>query len=122
MMDTQIDRPSRFLDWAHKTFGDVALDPRERTMRFLEEAIELAHASEIDKGALWAIIIRVYSRPAGERNREMGQALATLELLGKAAGVDIDNEATIEFYRVQTIPPEEWARRHAAKIAAGIAR
>jgi hypothetical protein len=42
-MDMQIDRPSRFLMWAHETFGNVALDPRERALRFTEEAVELAH-------------------------------------------------------------------------------
>ena len=121
-MDTQIDRPSRFLNWAEETFGRVALDPRERTMRFVEEAIELAHAIGLDAGTVEAIIGRVYFRQPGTVPREIGQALATLELLAKAIGIDADKEATAEFYRVQSIPKEEWARRHAAKVAIGIAR
>jgi NTP pyrophosphatase (non-canonical NTP hydrolase) len=121
-MDTQIDRPSRFLDWAHQTFGDIALDPRERAMRFVEEAVELAHAMEVPPDAMRAITMRVYSRPAGDVLKEIGQALATLELLAKAIKVDADAEATKEFYRVQSIPKEEWAKRHGAKVALGIAR
>lgn len=121
-MDMSIDRPSRFLMWARETFGDVALDPRERTMRFVEEALELAHASDVDHVTLQAIIKRVWARPAGDVPKEMGQALATLELLAKATGIDADAEATKEFYRVQSIPKEEWAKRHGAKVALGIAR
>lgn len=120
-MDTQIDRPARFLAWAHDTFGNVALDPRERTLRFVEEAIELAHAMGVDIGTLDAIGDRVYRRPAGDPLKEMGQSLATLELLGEAMAIDIDAEATKEFHRVQSIPKEEWAKRHGAKVALGIA-
>lgn len=116
------DRPSRFLDWAHKTFGDVALDPRERVLRFLEEAVELAHAMNVSLATTDKILWRVYARQPGEPQREIGQALATLELLAKSMNVDADAEATKEFERVQAIPKEEWARRHGAKVALGIAR
>lgn len=121
-MDTQIDRPARFLMWAHDTFGDIALDPRERTMLFLEEAIELAHAMGVPPETFSAVFSRVYSRPAGDVPKELGQSLATLELLAKTMGIDADAEATREFNRVQAIPKEEWARRHGAKVALGIAR
>lgn len=121
-MDTQIDRPSRFLRWAHGTFGDIALDPRERTMRFLEEALELAQAMSINIETVDAIIWRVYKREPGEPTKEIGQALATLELLAKVLKIDADAEATKEFYRVQSIPKEEWEHRHSAKVRLGIAR
>lgn len=121
-MDTQIDRPARFLMWAHDTFGPVALNPRERAMRFTEEAVELAHACLIDEETMLAIVKRVWSRLPGEVPKEIGQALVTLELLAKVIDVDADAEATQEFYRVQSIPKEEWAKRHGAKVALGIAR
>lgn len=121
-MDSSFDRPSRFLSWAHETFGDIALDPQERTMRFLEEAVELAHAMNIDAATVQAIADRVFSRPAGELTREVGQCLCTLELLSKALNVDANSLADDEFFRVQRIPKEEWARRHGAKVALGIAR
>lgn len=121
-MDTQIDRPARFLRWAHQTFGDVALDPRERTTRFLEEAVELAQAMEVPEETVRAVVARVYSRRSGHPERELGQSLATLELLAQAMGVDMDAEATREFQRVQAIPQSEWDRRHKAKVALGIAR
>lgn len=121
-MDTQIDRPTRFLEWAHRTFGDVALDPQERAMRFFEEAAELANALDLSQETMIAIVNRVCSREAGDIRRELGQALCTLELLAKAIGVDAEDEAAKEFQRVQRIPQAEWDRRHAAKVAIGIAK
>lgn len=120
-MDMSFDRPARALMWAKETFGDVALDARERALRFLEEAIELGHAMGIDVDTVLAIVDRVYDREGGNIPREIGQAQMTLECLAKAIGVDADVEATNEFYRIQAIPKEEWERRHAAKVALGIA-
>lgn len=119
---TMTERASQFLQWAQETFGDIALDPHERTMRFIEEAVELAHAMGVDAALMATLIERVYSRPAGQRSREIGQCLATLELLSRVLCVNADQEATAELARVKTIPKEEWERRHGAKVALGIAR
>lgn len=121
-MDMQIDRPSRALMWAVETFGDVALDRHERALRFVEESIELAEAMCLTSSELQAIIVRVYNRPSGNVPRELGQCQMTLEVLAKSIGVDLDQEATKEFQRVQDIPKDEWSRRHAAKVAIGIAK
>jgi hypothetical protein len=107
--------------WAADMFGPVALEAPERAMRFLEEAIELAHAMGMPQHTAEAITKRVYGRDAGNIPREIGQAQMTLEVLAKAIGVDADHEATQEFFRIQKIPKEEWQRRHSAKQAIGIA-
>lgn len=52
---------------------------------------------------------------------EAGQAQVTLELFAKSQLIDLEVEADREFFRVQKIPKEEWLRRHAAKVALGIA-
>lgn len=121
-MDTQIDRPGRALIWAVEMFGDIALDRRERVMRFVEEAIELAEAMSLTSSELQAIMVRVYNRPSGNVARELGQCQVTLECLARAIGVDLEDEATKEFHRIQSIPKAEWERRHAAKVAIGIAK
>lgn len=118
---TTFDRPSRALQWAVDMFGRIALDAKERALRFLEEGIELGHALFIPQETVEAIIKRVYGRERGDVRREIGQALMTLECLAKAIKVDADDEATKEFYRIQAIPKAEWERRHAAKKAIGIA-
>lgn len=115
------DRAGAFLQWALETFGDIALDPRERVLRFLEEAIELAQAARIDAQTILAIVDRVSARPLGDLPREIGQCLVTLELLARVFGIDADQEATAELARVKAIPRSEWTRRHQAKVVLGIA-
>lgn len=121
-MDMSIDRPSRFLQWARETFGDAALNPAERTMRFVEEAVELGMACSMPRETLEKIADRVYSRGQGNIKTEAAQCQVTLELLAKVLRIDLETAATEEFQRVQTIPKEEWERRHSAKVALDIAR
>lgn len=90
-------------------------------MRFIEEAVELAHADEMERSTLDAIANRVYSRPPGEITKEIGQAQACLETYAENIGESADLLAEIEWQRVQAIPQAEWLRRHAAKQAIGIA-
>lgn len=116
------ERPLQFLQWAHETFGDIALAPDERALRFIEEAVEVASTMNIDAATLHAIVDRVAARPNGAIRRELGQCLATLEMLALVVAIDADQEATAELDRVKAIPKEEWARRHGAKVALGIAR
>lgn len=114
-------RPQRALQWAVSTFGSIAADPHERAMRFLEEAVELAHAEGVTAETASKIAARVYSRPAGHTAQEVGQAAMTLECLAANLGISAEAECANEFLRVQSIPKAEWDRRHAAKVALGIA-
>jgi hypothetical protein len=114
-------RPKAFLSWAVRMFGPVAKLRSERLMRFVEEAIELAHADEMERSVLDIIANRVYSRAPGEITREIGQAQACLETYAENIGESAALQAEIEWARVQNIPSDEWQRRHAAKQAIGIA-
>ena len=114
-------RPKKFLAWAVSMFGPIALDRCERLSRFVEEAIELAHAEGMAEELIGKIVARVYSREAGITAKELGQAQATLETFAENIGLSADVEAAREFERVLAIPREEWERRHEAKVALGIA-
>lgn len=114
-------RPKAFLQWAIETFGAAAASPHERNCRFLEEAIEVAHAGCLPRETAERILDRVYSRPAGPISKEIGQALATLECLAENLGLSADAECDREFARVKGIPREDWIRRHDAKVALQIA-
>lgn len=116
-----ITRPQEFLAWAVDTFGPVALNRDERAARFIEEALELAHAESIQKATVLSIVERVYARPAGELRKEIGQAAATLECLAENVGISAADECERELKRVKSIPKEQWAKRHSAKVALGIA-
>lgn len=115
------ERPRDFLAWAVETFGPVAQSRSERLMRFVEEAIELAHAEGMAPETIFAIRKRVYGRPRGDTLKEIGQVQATLETFAENIGASADELAQAEFDRVQNIPRAEWECRHAAKQAIGIA-
>lgn len=112
---------SDFLEWAAATFGPIARDKRERGLRFLEESIEVAQAAGVEKEAAELLVGRTYSRPPGNLDKELGQAQACLAMLSFVADADAMANAKAEFARCKKIPKEEWARRHAAKVAIGIA-
>lgn len=114
------DRQADVLRWAIATFGAVAADKTERVMRFIEEAIELAHALDLPPETISRIIGRVYSRPPGTPNKEIGQSAMTLEALAEVISVSVEQECASEWERVQSIPAEHWAQRHAAKVKIGI--
>jgi NTP pyrophosphatase (non-canonical NTP hydrolase) len=117
------DRPSKFLAWACETFSsEVAMNIAERLMRFTEEAVELAMACDMPRATLDKITERVYGREPGNIKQETAQCQVTLELLAKVLNIDLDAAADEEFQRVQSIPKEHWDRRHAAKVALGIAK
>lgn len=116
-------RPAAFLAWAADVFGDVALDRKERAMRFLEEALEVAHAEGVEMLIADRIMGRVWKKapnPA-ETPREIGQAYACLETYAESIGVSADAEATTEFERVQTFSKDVLRERHQAKVVLGIA-
>jgi len=118
---TNTTRPAEFLAWAKDTYGPVAAVRIERLLRFVEEAIELAHADGVDREMLIAILDRVYSRPRGDINQEIAQSQVCLEMYAENIGQCADHLAAIEWQRVRTIPKEVWQERHAAKQRAGIA-
>lgn len=116
------DRRSQdVLAWALDIFGPVAGTQMERTARFVEEAVELAHAAGLGADVVARIVERVYSRPAGSIPKEVGQAGLTLEAFAANVGVSLEAETAREWDRIRTIPQAEWARRHSAKQALGIA-
>lgn len=113
---------ARALQWAVSTFGKVALSRRERACRFIEEAIELVHAIGLPQDVVEKLVQRVYERERGGLEREFGQAALTLELLATVAHVPpLESLAEQELARIQSIPRSEWDRRHAEKVAKGIA-
>lgn len=59
--------------WACRCFGEqVTADRKERALRVLEEAIELAQAEGIEVNQAANLVGYVYSRPPGEPSQELG--------------------------------------------------
>ena len=116
-------RAAQFLAFCKEVFPGVADQRKERAMRFLEEAAELAQACEVEVTKAIAIITRCFSREPGDISKEVAQCYLTLEIFHANEGnlLSLNELASNEADRCYAIPKEEWHRRHQAKTDAGIA-
>ena len=102
-------------EWVQACFSPcVRADCRDRTHRFLEEALELAQANGCSRQDAEALLHYVYSRPRGNPELEVGAVVVTLAGLCTAKNIDMDKAADEELER-------NWRRinqirdKHAAK-------
>lgn len=95
--------------WVRSTFGEVsALDGKERVLRFVEEAVELAQAVELDVAQVHLLVDYVYGRDVGKSWQEIAGCLVTLLAASTALGVDAAAAFETELARIHT--PEVIAR------------
>lgn len=89
--------------WAVACFGEVIPDDvRERSHRFVEEALELAQASGCTEAEARQLVSYVFNRPKGELAQEAGAAALTLAALCSALKLNMDAVAEAELARVWT--------------------
>jgi NTP pyrophosphatase (non-canonical NTP hydrolase) len=76
--------------WLISCFGRGFGDPdQERAARLMEESLELFHAQGKSFDELIALAKRVYSRPAGDVGKELGDVMVTLAALAEVTGHDM---------------------------------
>lgn len=114
-------RQKKVMSWALENFGPVAANRDERAARLLEEAIEIAQIQGLSIPLIQRIAEHVYSRPPGRLGQEIGGVAITLEALAENAGFSVEEEAGHELARILALPKEWWKRKHAGKVAAGVA-
>lgn len=78
------------------------MDPLERIMRFLEEALELAQAEGMNEQEVERVVSYVYGRPAGESFQEVGGVMVTLAAFCFRRGIDLQLAALTEFDRIDS--------------------
>lgn len=89
--------------WMIECFGEIiAMDPLERIMRFLEEALELAQAEGMTSEEAERVLAYVYGRDAGETPQEVGGVMVTLAAFCYRRGVDLQTEALREIDRIDS--------------------
>lgn len=82
---------ARVHEWTTACFPTSArADVAERAHRFLEEAIELAQASNCTREDAHALVDYVFSRPEGETFQEVGGVLVTLAALCNIKDTDME--------------------------------
>lgn len=90
-------------DWFKKCFPDPKYkNPRERTFRFVEEAIELAQACGASREEVSRIADYVYGRPVGEIRQEVGGVMVTLSTLCSVHKICLSDAAEKELARIDT--------------------
>src|SRR6516225_1266202 len=101
MMAKSAEYQSCVDSWVDACFGpDVASDKRECSLRFVEEALELAQACHMTKDEAHSLVERIYSRPKGVRAQEVGGVMVTLAALCSAQGIDLAESAEAELARL----------------------
>ena len=111
----------KLLQWAVDVFGDIALEPEERALRFVEEALEVAQI-HLARDQVDAMVTRVFNREPGKIGKEIGQAAMTLKMLAQAVGVSVDEEIGAEFQRVSSRHIDEWHQRQNDKADMGLGK
>ncbi|HCJ70999.1 hypothetical protein [Agrobacterium pusense] len=118
------ERQKLIMNWIRDTFGCLpGLDvesPRERAMRFLEEALELCQAAGLTQGDVYNMARYTYGRPAGVLAQEAGGVAVTLYALCEVLGVSAAQAEFDEIGRVMDISPDKFQARHVAKMEKGI--
>ena len=114
-------RQAEVAAWAARCFGtEEATSVPQRALRLLEEAIELAQASQVSRKLAKELVGYVYRRPVGEVAQEVGGLSVTLLAFAAAAGLSADGAERSEVTRVLSLPAEHFAERNARKNGAGL--
>lgn len=96
-------------EWDQDVFTAAELrDGPERTLRHVEEAVELAQACGVKPEQIHRLVDYVFARPAGEPGQEIAGSLVTLLTAANVLGVDVEDEFVDELDRIRR--PEVIAR------------
>lgn len=108
-------------EWAVRCFGDKhVINSGTRSLRTVEEAIELCQALGVSRELAHKAVDTVYSRPIGEPEQEIGGVLLTINILCESLGVDADALFERELRRVLMKSPEHFAKRNKDKVDLGL--
>lgn len=108
------------LEWVRRTFGEAFLNDRERSLRFIEEAVELVQALGLPADDVRRVTDHVYARPDGDYPQEMGGVIITLEALAEHVGVNLDRQASLEWERINAMPQSHFDAASERKQSAGV--
>jgi putative ubiquitin-RnfH superfamily antitoxin RatB of RatAB toxin-antitoxin module len=123
-----MQRQMAVYEWVQLAFGpEHANSLSQRSVRFLEEAIELYQAcncrGEMDPGVALQMAHKlldyIFAKPVGVLHKEIGAVGLTLLSVAAAAEYNAEAEERMEVERVMAIDPAKMAERNRAKNEAG---
>lgn len=103
-------------DWAVRCFGTQMTDMPTRSIRIVEEAIELCQAYGVERDVVADVLVNVYARPVGKVEQEMGGVLMTAYLMCEARGWNPEDIFVTELRRVLAKTTKHFEDRNAEKI------
>lgn len=78
----------RVVRWCRAAFGDKDTDDkRMRSLRFIEEAVELVQATGLTEEEAIRVLKHVYAKPVGKVHQEIGGVMVTFATLVSAHGL-----------------------------------
>jgi hypothetical protein len=101
------DREKRVAEWIRTRIGEANLHSRERAMRILEEAVELAQAEGITAEQVQRQTAHVFDRPAGNPVQEASGIAVCLLGWCASAGTTFDAIADAEITRIEAKPIDQ---------------
>ena len=108
-------------EWGQRCFGEAHMaDTRVRSLRLVEEAVELAQAYDVPREQLLKLIEHVYGRPRGDPWREMGGVLMTAAVLCEWHEWSMEDVMVDELSRVLAKDRKMLAIRNDEKISLGL--
>ena len=117
---SRAERQARVARWCADAFGaDSLADRHKRALRLLEEALELFQAEGGKATQAAALADRVFARPPGESQQEVGGISVTLLSYCEAAGLSADACEAMEIERVLAKSLDAARARYQAKVDAG---
>jgi len=97
---TENDFQHRAAEWYRACFAEAEqISPVERTHRFLEEALELAQASNCSREEAIELVDYVFGRKPGDAKDEVGGVMVTLAILCEVLGWDMKKAGEVELGR-----------------------
>jgi NTP pyrophosphatase (non-canonical NTP hydrolase) len=107
-------------NWVETRLGANAMQPKERALRMLEEAFELAQCCGIFEGQANLLMRHVYSKPVGDLHRELGGVMLTTLALAEAFEISAENAMEEELLRINSLPKERFVNRQIKNAKDGI--
>lgn len=105
--------------WLVSRLGEQSLDRRERALRIVEEAVELAQAEGISQSQVIITSDRVYNRPVGEPAQEVGGLMVCVHGWIASTGENLDALTEREVSRIESVPAAVTRAKHDEKARAG---
>lgn len=101
------DLQKRVMEWVRTRIGPEHTHSRERAMRLLEEAVELAQAEGIFIESVQRQVGHVYGRPAGEPEQEAAGVAVCLLAWCESRGISFVTLAAREIERIEAKPLDQ---------------